>query len=179
MNNQNLVMKKIRQGVFETNSSSTHSICIAKEAELTIPKSLHFEFGEFGWEYDTLYSAYEKASYLYTGLIANNRKDDADKIIHLLKEKGINVTAEEPIFTNKSYTDSNGKLVEYKFGENIGYVDHSNELEDFLNAVCKDESKLMRYLFSDLSFIITGNDNGDDDVTINVNYAFDKYYKGN
>lgn len=28
--------KKIRKGVFETNSSSTHSICIAKDAELSI-----------------------------------------------------------------------------------------------------------------------------------------------
>ena len=58
-------MKQIRKGVFETNSSSTHSICIAKDAELTIPQSLHFSFGEFGWECDTLYSVSEKASYLY------------------------------------------------------------------------------------------------------------------
>jgi hypothetical protein len=43
-------MKQIRKGVFETNSSSTHSICIAKDDGLTIPKSLHFDFGEFGWE---------------------------------------------------------------------------------------------------------------------------------
>lgn len=171
--------KQIRQGVFETNSSSTHSICIAKDAELTIPKSLHFDFGEFGWECDTLQSIGEKASYLYTGLIANNRKEDADKIIQLLKDKGIEVTAEEPIFTNKSYTGSDGKLVEYTSGENIGYVDHSNEMTSFLNAVCEDEGKLMRYLFSDLSFIITGNDNDDEDVDINVAYAHDEYYKGN
>lgn len=170
---------KIRHGVFETNSSSTHSICIVKDAELIIPKSLHFDFGEFGWECDTLQSLGEKASYLYTGLIANNRKEDADKIIQLLKDKGIEVTAEEPIFTDKSYTDSDGKLVEYTSGENIGYVDHSDEMTSFLNAVCEDEGKLMRYLFSDLSFIITGNDNDDEDVDINVTYAHDGYFKGN
>ena len=61
-------MQKIRKNVFETNSSSTHSICIAKDMELIIPTSIHFEFGEFGWEVDTLSSVYEKASYLYTGL---------------------------------------------------------------------------------------------------------------
>lgn len=171
--------KQIRQGVFETNSSSTHSICIAKDAELTIPKSLHFDFGEFGWECDTLQSVGEKASYLYTGLIANNRKEDADKIIQHLKDKGIDVTAEEPIYEKRSYTGSDGKLVEYTSGENIGYVDHSNEMTDFLNAVCEDEGKLMRYLFSDLSFIITGNDNDYEDVDINVTYAYDEYYKGN
>lgn len=172
-------MKQIRKGVFETNSSSTHSICIAKDAELTIPKSLHFYFGEFGWECDTLRSLGEKATYLYTGLIAENRKEDADKIFELLRSKGIEVTAEEPIIENKSYTNSEGKLVEYTSSENAGYVDHSYELKDFLNAVCEDESKLMNYLFSDLSFIITGNDNDDEDVDINVSYAHDEYYKGN
>jgi hypothetical protein len=172
-------MKQIRKGVFETNSSSTHSICIAKEAELTIPKSLHFDFGEFGWECDTLRSLGEKATYLYTGLIAEKRKDDAEKIFELLRSKGIEVTAEEPIFENRSYTNSEGKLVEYTSSENTGYVDHSDELTDFLNAVCEDENKLMNYLFSDLSFIITGNDNDDSDVDINVNYSHDEYYKGN
>lgn len=173
------MIKKIRKGVFETNSSSTHSICIAKEAELTIPKSLHFHFGEFGWECDTLQSVGEKASYLYTGLIANERKEDSDKIIQILRDKGIEVYVEEPIYEKNSYTNSEGKLVEYKYGKNTGYVDHSNEMADFLNAVCEDEEKLMRYLFSDLSFIITGNDNDDEDVDINVSYAHDEYYKGN
>lgn len=164
-------MKQIRKGVFETNSSSTHSICIAKDAELTIPKSLHFSFGEFGWECDTLYSISEKASYLYTGLMANERKEDSDKIIQLLKDKGIEVTTEEPIY--KKYTDG-GEYI-----GNGGYVDHSDEMSDFLNAVCEDESKLMSYLFSDLSFIITGNDNDYYDVDINVTYAHDEFYKGN
>ena len=44
------MIKKIRQSVFETNSSSTHSICIATDTTIDFPKSLHFEFGEFGWE---------------------------------------------------------------------------------------------------------------------------------
>lgn len=172
-------MKKIRENVFETNSSSTHSICIAKNAELTMPKELHFDFGEFGWECDTLRSVGEKSSYLYTGLIANKRKDDADKIIQLLKHKGIEVTAEEPIYENRSYTNSEGKLVEYTSSKNTGYVDHSNELGGFLDAIVSDEEKLLRFLFSDLSFIITGNDNDDSDVDINVSYEHDSYYKGN
>ena len=172
--------KQIRQGVFETNSSSTHSICIAKDTELTIPKSLHFKFGEFGWEHNTLQSIEEKGTYLYTGLIANDRNVDINNIVQLLKDKGIDVTVEEPIYEKRSYTSSDGNLVEYVIGKNIGYVDHSSDMGDFLNAVCEDESKLMSYLFSDLSFIITGNDNDDEDgVEINVSYPHDKYYKGN
>lgn len=172
-------MLKIRQGVFETNSSSTHSICIAKKAGLSIPKHVYFDFGEFGWECDTLRSLSEKASYLYTGLIANDRKDDFDKVKNVLTSRGVEVTMEEPIYSMRSYTDAAGKQLEYKSGENVGYVDHSDQLKDFLDAICSDERKLLNFLFSDLSFIITGNDNDDLDVEIKVDYPYDSYYKGN
>ena len=42
-------MINVRQSVFETNSSSMHSICIAKQNNYDIPSTLHFDFGEFGW----------------------------------------------------------------------------------------------------------------------------------
>lgn len=172
-------MKQIRKSVFETNSSSTHSICIAKDVELIIPKSIHFEFGEFGWEYNTLRSISEKASYLYTGLIVQNRNQDTEQIFDTLRNKGIDVTAEKPLTEIRSYTNLDGELVEYNYSENTGYVDHSYKLTNFLNAICQDENKLMNYLFSDLSFIITGNDNEDHDVDIKVNYEHDEYFKGN
>jgi hypothetical protein len=172
-------MKQIRQVVFETNSSSTHSICIAKDATLTIPESLHFEFEGFGWECSEISSLQSKANYLYTGLINEERQEDADKIIQFLKDKGIEVTAEEPIFIKKSYTNSLGKLVEYNEWQNAEYIDHSGELSEFLDDICNDENKLINYLFSDLSFIITGNDNDDEDININVSYAYDEYFKGN
>lgn len=167
--------KQIRQGVFETNSSSTHSICIAKDVNIETPSSIHFEFGEFGWECNTLYSTEEKASYLYTGLMGNEREKDFEKIVAILKSEGIEVTFEEPVY--KKYTFEGNDGTEYI--DNGGYVDHSDEMTDFLDAICEDEGKLMRYLFSDLSFIITGNDNDDEDVDINVEYAHDEYYKGN
>jgi hypothetical protein len=153
--------KQIRKGVFETNSSSTHSICIAKDVELDIPKTLQFKFGEFGWEEDTLSSTFEKASYLFTGLMGNNRNSDFDNIVETLKEKGIEVSYETAI----DGCD--------------GYVDHSYELTDFLNAICSSEKKLFDFLFSPLSFIITGNDNSDSDVEIKADYPHDEYYKGN
>lgn len=171
-------MKKIRQQVFETNSSSTHSICIAKNAEITLPKSLHFCFGEFGWECDTLYSVSEKASYLYTGLIANGRQTDFDNIVKTLQSKGIEVTFEAPIYKTHTY-EHEGQIKSYTSTKNGGYVDHGDELASLENAICGDEDKLLSYLFSDLSFIITGNDNDDSDIDINVNYEYDEFYKGN
>jgi hypothetical protein len=169
----------IRRGVFETNSSSTHSICVATDSPLDIPKSIHFEFGEFGWESGKLKSISDKASYLYTGLVNNEREDDVNKIFDLLKSKGIAVTADKPKYETSSYEDRAGKVIKYTHGVNTGYVDHSSELKTFLDAICKDETQLMSFLFSDFSFILTGNDNDDSDVSINVNYPYVEYYKGN
>lgn len=160
--------KQIRKGVFETNSSSTHSICIAKNCDLIIPENLHFSFGEFGWERNKLDSDYEKASYLYTGLFHNERHEDFKKIIEYLETQKIYTTFEEPIYEE-------GKT----WADNDGYVDHADELNEFLNDICNDNNKLMQYLFSPLSFILTGNDNDDIDVNINVLYDCDEYYKGN
>jgi hypothetical protein len=154
---------KVRQNVFETNSSSTHSICIAKNSTLELPKQVEFKFGEFGWEKRTLNSVLKKASYLYTGLKDNYRLEDIEKIKQYL--------------TNKN--------IEYHFEEskedrwNNGYVDHSDELTDFLDYVCSSENNLLDYLFSPLSFILTGNDNNNHDVSIKVNYEHDKFFKGN
>jgi hypothetical protein len=163
-------MKQIRQGVFETNSSSTHSICIAKDVKLSIPKNIHFSFGEFGWERDTLSSIQEKASYLYTGMMYINPQG-MDKIIETLQKNGVEVTREMPI------------MVTYKSGidyiDNGGYVDHAGCLAPFLTAILESEERLLSFLFSDLSFIITGNDNDDCDVDINVKYPYEEFYKGN
>lgn len=172
--------RKIRRGVFETNSSSTHSICIARNKEPKIPEFMQFRFGEFGWDCDTLYTPYAKASYLYTGLIANGRDEDFAAILKVLSAKGVRIiSVEEPIFEMCSYTDVEGNEQKYRSGKNTGYVDHHDELKEFLDAICADEQKLSRFLFSDLSFIITGNDNDDVDVEIKVDYDYDGYYKGN
>ena len=48
--------KQIRQGVFETNSSSTHSMCIHPGNKYVPNMSkLKIETGEFGWEEETYY----------------------------------------------------------------------------------------------------------------------------
>ena len=147
-------MKTIRKGVFETNSSSTHSICIATDTTIDFPKSLHFEFGEFGWECDTLNSIEEKASYLYTGLFNNERFKDIESIINILETKNIIVTKEEAIESTHSYKDNNGELVSYTSYDNTGYVGHSDDMDSFLDEMASNNDSLFKYLFSPLSFVI-------------------------
>ena len=54
---------KVRKNVFETNSSSTHSICVTKN-NIVDEKQNHIEFtiGEFGWEIDEYCSPYTQSS---------------------------------------------------------------------------------------------------------------------
>lgn len=152
--------KVIRKGVFETNSSSTHSICVTKEGAYTLPQKMAFVTGKFGWEVDELRSVEEKASYLYTGLIECERGEQIAALKATLAKSGVTAT-----FTIPGGDDS--------------YVDHGCELQDFLDAVMvKDE--LFRFLFSDRSFILTGNDNGGYNKPKGGTCATHTvYYKGN
>lgn len=140
--------RQIRSNVFETNSSSTHSIAISK-APVVIGKSIHFGIGEFGWENDTA----DTADYLYTAILEqNNSSELLNKLKEILDKYSIEYKFAEPRF-KKSY---NG---EYEYLD-YGYIDHSDELGEFLDAILSNEDLLMRYLFGD-SAVYTGNDNQD------------------
>lgn len=139
-------MIQIRQGVFETNSSSTHSICIPKKCDKII-NHVDFRIGEYGWENDEA----DPASYLYTGTLYAYEKDKAQEIINkianILSTNGISFTFEKPKWNTWG---------EYQYLEN-GYVDHGEQLIPFIQAVVNDEDTLLRYLSKGI--VYTGNDN--------------------
>jgi len=101
-------MKQIRRGVFETNSSSSHSVTISKDRiELTeddyIKRVDHMaktgknkvmlEFGEFGWGWDVLSDPSSKLSYLATIILGEidfnsaeiSSTDDKESVLKLYK----------------------------------------------------------------------------------------------
>lgn len=149
--------RQIRNCVFETNSSSTHAICIAKEG-YTKGNHIEFDIGEFGWEVDTYTDLYSRASYLITAIF-DSSKEYADEKLQQLKDilDAENITYSIPEPDVKSW-EWNGKT-EYYYDID-GYIDHVGDTHEFLDAVLSDSDKLMRYLFGD-SMIVTGNDNGD------------------
>jgi hypothetical protein len=143
-------MIQVRKGVFETNSSSTHSIAISKKP-VVAGKYISFGIGEFGWENGCA----DTADYLYTAILEqNNSTELLNKLKEILDKYLIEYKFEEPRYE----TSSNG---EYKWLE-CGYIDHSDELGEFLDAVLNDDDLLIRYLFGD-STVYTGNDNQDSD----------------
>lgn len=146
-------MRTIRSGVFETNSSSTHSICISK-APVEAGNFINFDIGEYGWENRCVANT---SNYLYTMILSGNDYDEAiekvEKLKGILESHGVNYKFEEPRWNT---WDSDYKYLEY------GYVDHAYDGQDFVDALLNDEDMLMRYLFGN-SFIYTGNDNQDAD----------------
>lgn len=138
--------RQIRSNVFETNSSSTHSIAISKKKP-EIRKFISFRIGEFGWENDCVGTT----DYLYTAIL---EQDEADELLEQLKSildnYSIEYEFEEPNYIISS--DGTCKWLDY------GYVDHSNEAREFIFAVLNNEDLLMRCLFGD-SCVYTGNDN--------------------
>ena len=84
-------MKKIRLSVFETNSSSMHSLTIGASKKMEVIDEENEEIivlgtGEYGWGPEHLTTWLEKADYLAVDAI--NREDDKDKgklleVLHL------------------------------------------------------------------------------------------------
>lgn len=181
-------MRQIRRGVFETNSSSVHSICIQKDKNITLPNSVYFGIGEYGWEFDYV----DTTSYLYTLILNSEDKEEKlNTLKNVLDRHNINYTFEEP----KLRQDWLGN--EYL---DTGYIDHNYEAADFVDALLNDEELLLRCLFGTDSCVYTGNDNSAEEDNMcycanetiwdnekcefvsNPNHEPDKYdyfYKGN
>ena len=146
-----------REGVFETNSSSSHSISIASSnkvhptvlrnslARINKPLALLntlgvidgkvvIEEGEFGWGYSTHSDALTKASYCLTDSRDNQyRKEMLKRVI----EQHCNCVVE--------------------FGTTVGYVDHQS-YGTSADAFTSDEM-LRDFIFNPYSILTLDNDN--------------------
>lgn len=135
---------QIRNHIFETNSSSTHAICISKDHKYPteLPKRIVFYNDSFGWEVHKYNSQKSRASYLYEAIkcTCQDRTEALLKIKDVLRHYGVDCEFE---------TDS----------DEYGGIDHGYDLYDFVSDLLNNEEKLMTYLFGD-SFVVTGNDNG-------------------
>lgn len=189
----------VRYGMFESNSSSTHSICIPKHDNHNYDgQSIHFGLDSYGWESEEYY---DTASYLYSAIVdsfeVKEVEDYLERLKDILDKHHIHYTFEPIELKNRGewgdyYVACNRSLWDYG-------VDHGGELRPMIEALLNDENLLMRYLFGD-TIIYTGNDNNSEpedmcncaDETIwdptgrelipNPNYQPDKYdyfFKGN
>lgn len=172
--------RQVRKGVFETNSSSTHAICIATGDILIFPKRVSFSFDDFGGEEERYMDRRTRANYLYTALAY---VEDTDVLLDYLsfikktlESRGIECEMDDFRFRINTYDDD---IDWYLIPSDEGYIDHGRETREFVDAVCTNEDRLLHYLFSDRSYILTGNDNSDTDISINESYPHEVYEKWN
>lgn len=150
--------RQIRKKVYETNSSSTHAICIVKDG-YELKDHVDFHTGEYGWECEEYVDLNDKASYLITAILSMDKEyadEKLEKLKSILDENKITYTI--PELDVKSWEYGSKKCYYYDIEDN--YINHVEELKTWLEDLLSDSDKLFRYLFGD-SIIITGNDNDD------------------
>lgn len=152
---------KIRKSVFETNSSSIHSICISGSDRFSkFPnEKISVDFDEYGWGYDRLDTAHQKLSYVLTSIqYYDSSVNDED--IETLYESKYYVWLKEMV---KDYCGCEINLEAYDSRWcSMGYVDHQST--DTLNEHWShDEStfkeNMKELIFNDKYTIIIDNDN--------------------
>lgn len=143
-------MINIRHCCFETNSSSTHAICMQLNSPKQIPSELYFRTGEYGWQNDILFGPEDLGSYLYTAIVCLS-----GTTTKLLEWKNW-ITG---VLLKNNCKCSFKEIKEDEFGYENCSINHDYELVDWLNNMRKDENRLINYLFGEDSLIILGNDN--------------------
>lgn len=144
-------MIQIRNGIFETNSSSIHAISVYTKPPNEIPKHIHLQLGEYGWEC----SSYPLPNYIFTACAKLDRLDELEDMLIVL---GVSYTMDPSPDVIRREHDENGYL-SYKYG---GDIDHCYELNDFIDAIMCDEELFKCAMFNPQSQVNTGNDNGGD-----------------
>lgn len=174
-------MIQIRQGVFETNSSSTHAISICEfRPNTALPEIVMFETNqEFGWEFEDYTDICSKANYLWLAICYKyDTLGQEDELIRVkatisqyLKRIGVRAEFEERRYIGNKWSDD-------KYIDIIGYINHPEDLDELVDAVLEKPELLYGYLFNSDSMVSTGNDN--DERTVNyADNAIFSVIKGN
>lgn len=167
--------KQIRSSVFETNSSSSHSLTLGTGNLVATPFSpamlrageVPLRPGEYGWEWRRYYTAREKLGYLLTQVTDGKLEVDTEA----LRESN-------PFFAQlyDVVKDHTGCRLIVEPGQ--GYIDHQSarakgavgmELFD-------DTDKLRAFLFDDTAYLETGNDNNPPPWTISSDIGQREYF---
>lgn len=161
---------QIRNKVFETNSSSSHSITVSGEEaedfgigrETLRSGVIRIErFSDFGWDWEEHYGTKDKIAYMLMQCDPkgfNDGVEDDEDIIPSLVER-----SEKARWLADVIQNATGCTLEFRAGTWAG-IDHQSHGEG--SELFSDENEMRRFLFSPSSYLQTGNDNSDP-------YAFD------
>lgn len=146
-------MRTIRENVFETNSSSSHSISLSDSSIIsdemmdTIPLNedgdIVLSGGEFGWQWEKFNDAFTKANYcaVYVVLYSPHL---TDRLVKVIKDQ---TGANNVIFNISDDVNSS----------TYSYIDHDSY--DVAEAAFGSDDVLRRFIFDKKSILYLGNDN--------------------
>ena len=152
--------QKIRTGVFESNSSSSHVITLSKDTKnffmdlSMVPDpdgEINIEGGEFGWEVEKYDDASTKAN--YAAEFAKNNVSYLNMLRDVIQEQ----TQAKVVNINPS-----------------GYIDHQSDSVASVAFVNKES--LRNFIFNKNSILFTSNDNGGGEISGKLEQNADKLY---
>lgn len=157
-------MKKVRHKTWETNSSSTHAICIHKEEMLELPRYIYFGLADIEGSY--LDSIQDRANYLHT-------------IIAMVCSRTEYCNLKAQINGTLKHYNIATEWAKLKWSPS-GFSDDWYEVKDtcasvIIKKIIPNEKLLLQYLFGKHSEIIMGYDDLFDD---NLKTEQEKYPEG-
>lgn len=157
-------MLKIRNKIFETNSSSTHSFTVDSSTDYEIKPFVEPNWqAEFGWQFTTWDSPEDKLAYIircllngynwnYNGVERDSWKDEDfiqnEMIVNTLK----------PFKDRCNYLGFDFSYPTIADLE-LGYIDHENEYKLEIEDLILEDKDLLSFVFNPRSVIEGGNDN--------------------
>lgn len=160
----------IRNKVFETNSSSSHSFSIMKKRvdDLTPPKTIYFELHVFSWypeDCDRMDTLQGRANYLYACAVTF---DKIEELKNALKQ-----TLKDTNFVFEVFD---------KEEQWCSYIDHQSQEQacELLNLLIDDSDLLWNYLLDDNTIVNVVGDSFECELPknedrINIDWGF---YRG-
>lgn len=163
-------MKQVRRSVFETNSSSTHSITIThgriSNNSIRVGRDgyIHTELDDFGWEVCDYRSQAERLSYLVTMLAvksdvtlwiydANENRTDKDIVEDIMKTREFEKLSDEI----GRHARCRGVIID----PSGGYIDHQSheDYRDFQDFLDYYNTNVVEFVFGHGNVVHTDNDN--------------------
>lgn len=182
-------MIQVRRAIFETNSSSVHTIAI-DERDLDknrVPKKVTFRLGNYGWGFSNISNLQD---YIWTAIVMSvqyaeeygttNRPDympssieEAMQIVgkafakydietEFLDESRRGLTyIRMRNYSDSKYPERHCDRLKIREMSDYGDIDHFSCVEGLLDKVLKDPDEIVKLVCGEKSFIVTGNDNED------------------
>ena len=171
-------MIKIRKGVFETNSSSVHSIVIDVSQEpCVVDDVLTIAGGEYGWGYNELCSLEDRLNYLWQGIwdCAGDKSPlgTHDEWRQRIRKWLPNVSLED--VPEGGIGDDDDEYASWYFPG----IDHGGELYVLLRQFMSNDKLLGDFLTNENSHVICSNDNSDSYGFYYPDVPYIEFRKGN